>query len=67
MKILKNIFAVAMILPLFVIPRLAGEMNLRGYESWEAITMALGMTLPFVSVFMFAYFLVDRKVRRSTD
>jgi len=67
MNILKKVFAVAMILPLFVIPRLTGEMTLKGYETWEAISLSFGITLPFVLVFMLGYFLVDRKLRKSTD
>lgn len=66
MKIVKILIGIAMILPVFAIPRLIGEMTLRGYEPWEAICLALGMTLPFVLLFFIAYFFVDKSTSRTS-
>ncbi|MDZ7767662.1 MAG: hypothetical protein U5K38_00560 [Woeseiaceae bacterium] len=63
MKAFRIILAICALLPIFAVPRLAGEMTLRGYETWEAITISLGMTLPVVVLLMSVLWMLDRRAR----
>lgn len=63
MKAIKIILTICAVLPLIAIPRITGEMTLRGYEAWEAITISFGMTLPVVVVLMSILWMLDRRAK----
>ena len=62
-RTLLNALTACAVLPLIALPFVIAQVRIRGHDQWEAIFLALGMTLPIVVIALVAYIIVRERLR----
>jgi hypothetical protein len=62
-KILVYAFTACAVVPLIVLPYVIAQARIRGHDQWDAIFLALGMTLPIVVISLIGYIIVRERIQ----